>query len=200
MAVTVSHQKIVPHLPTFGSPSKVRWITVHRVMSPVSSLLTLPSGTTAPAVAWSSGSMRVCYVRKAGGCRDFLFQTVKWRLRPKRPDLMLYSYWSDPKTSKTHKHILLVVHGYPDTFSMRQHFVCNIWKKKVVFLCLWVFAWLNRNKTNRHIFFVISNEMQLWPRQSPWKTTWTWLCSCFCTSNMPGRGLLLYIPGTEKRT
>jgi hypothetical protein len=54
-------------------------------MSPVSSLLALPSGTSAPAVAWSSGSMRVHYVRKTGGCRDFVVSNIKMKIKTKMP-------------------------------------------------------------------------------------------------------------------
>jgi hypothetical protein len=51
-------------------------------MSPVSSLLALPSGTTAPAVA---GSMRVRYVRKTGGCRDFFVSNSKMKIKTEMP-------------------------------------------------------------------------------------------------------------------
>jgi hypothetical protein len=54
-------------------------------MSPVSSLLALPSGTTAPAVAWSSGTMRVRYVRKTGGCRDFFISNSKMKIKTETP-------------------------------------------------------------------------------------------------------------------
>ena len=54
--------------------TKVRWSTGHHVTAPVSSLLEMPWGTTAPAGAWSSGSMRVRYVRKTGGCPVFCFK------------------------------------------------------------------------------------------------------------------------------
>ena len=52
--------------------TKVCWSTVHHVMTPVSFLFTLPSGTTVPVGTWSSGSMCVHYVRKTGGCCVFL--------------------------------------------------------------------------------------------------------------------------------
>jgi hypothetical protein len=54
-------------------------------MSPVSSLLALLSGTFTPAVAWSSGSMRVRYVQKTGGCRDFFVSNSKMKIKIKTP-------------------------------------------------------------------------------------------------------------------
>jgi hypothetical protein len=75
----------------FGLVTKVCWITEHHVMSPVSSLLALPSGATASAVAWSSGFMRMRYVRKTGGWRDFFVSNSKMKIKTECPDLMLYN-------------------------------------------------------------------------------------------------------------
>ena len=54
-------------------------------MAPVSSFLALPSGTTAPAGVWSSGSMRVRLVGKTGGCRDFSVSNSKMKIKTEAP-------------------------------------------------------------------------------------------------------------------
>jgi hypothetical protein len=42
-------------------------------------LLALPSETTDPVGAWTSGSMRVQYERKTEGCRDFFVSNRKMK-------------------------------------------------------------------------------------------------------------------------
>ena len=72
-AVSVSHQKIVP-LANFEL-TKVRCSPVHHVMAPMSSLLALPSGTTAPTGAY--GNQDPCACATNGKLEDvviFCFQ------------------------------------------------------------------------------------------------------------------------------
>jgi hypothetical protein len=38
-----------------------------------------------PSVGWSSGSMRVRYVRKTGGCRDFFVSNSKMKIKTETP-------------------------------------------------------------------------------------------------------------------
>jgi hypothetical protein len=54
-------------------------------MAPVSYLLALPSGTTAPSGAWSSGSMRMRYEGKTGGCLDFFVSNRKMKIKTEMP-------------------------------------------------------------------------------------------------------------------
>jgi hypothetical protein len=62
-------------------------------MAPVSSLLALSSGTTALAGTGSSGSMpmRVRYVRKPGGCRDFCVSNSKMKIKTETPGFDVYT-------------------------------------------------------------------------------------------------------------
>ncbi len=65
--------------------TKVCWSTVHHVMTPVSYLLSLPSGTTAPVGAWSFGSMRVRYIRKTGDVVGFFVSNRKMKIKTETP-------------------------------------------------------------------------------------------------------------------
>ena len=51
----------------------------------VSTLLAMPSGTTAPVGSWSSGSVRVRYLRKIGGGHVFLVSNRKMKIQPAAP-------------------------------------------------------------------------------------------------------------------
>ena len=54
---------------------------VRRFSSALSSLLAILSGTTALVGLRSSGSMRVRYVRKTGGCPDFFVSNSKMKIK-----------------------------------------------------------------------------------------------------------------------
>jgi hypothetical protein len=57
------------------------------VSSAVSTLLALPSGTTAPVGSWSSGSVLVRYLRKIGGGHVFLVSSREMNIQPVAPVL-----------------------------------------------------------------------------------------------------------------
>jgi hypothetical protein len=88
-----NYQKIVPHLPTSGSPRSVESLCITWCHPWVLSLH-CPQEQLPQRLHGHQDPCACATYGKLADVMIFLFRSIKWRLRLRRPDLMLYSYRS----------------------------------------------------------------------------------------------------------